>query len=495
MIANSQDRQGMLINSRDRQGILVNSQDEQDRPSKNIPAFIIALCIYLCILLVSVFSVFSHRSSLISALSETAGSIAFSVANAIDTELLALSIEEGGGFQHHMQAFLDVIIYNMPELACLSVMFPYDNERFIYFASAGYPELQGVVASPELYGPEPWRAMAENRVVKTDVYHTEEWGALIGAFAPIMGAAGQAVAVVGAETDVSYISAAVLQFVLIIALFNLLAIVVAIFFIHICSKRRRLAVLSSKIQTMSAEVDSGADRISESTLNFLASFEAQTEIMDDVVDAANKLMEKAYKNAEDAKNANRLSSKVQSIAEEGTLHMQEMSEAMKEIIYSSQEVAKAVDAIRRIASLTKLLALNASTEAARAGEIGNGFSAVAEEVRSLALSSNQAAKEATEILEKSLSRVDFGATKSVHTAGALRSIVEAVTVVAEAVSYIVSASDEQVAEVSRIRNDIENVHLSVQGDIRMAKDNAAISEELASQSHALKGLIESDVRK
>ena len=251
-----------------------------------------------------------------------------------------------------------------------------------------------------------------------------------------------------------------------------------------------VSALVCEIQSVSAEVETGADDIALSTQKFMTSFEEQTEVMDGVTDAANKLMEKANKNAEDAKSANMLSLKVQEIAEEGTRHMQEMSEAMKEIIHSSKEITKVVSVIESIAFQTNLLALNASVEAARAGEHGKGFSVVAEEVRNLAQRSDEAAKETAAMLTKSLNRVDFGASKSVQTAGALRSIVEATAAVAEAVDNIVRASDEQVEEVSKIRGNIKHVHLSVQEDINMVQDNAAISEELSGQAHMLKSLVE-----
>ena len=48
------------------------------------------------------------------------------------------------------------------------------------------------------------------------------------------------------------------------------------------------------------------------------------------------------------------------------------------------------------------------------------FAIVAEEVRNLAMRSDQAAKNTSEILARSLERVDFGAAKSVQTAGSLK---------------------------------------------------------------------------
>ena len=251
-----------------------------------------------------------------------------------------------------------------------------------------------------------------------------------------------------------------------------------------------IGALIFEIQNVSAGVADGAEKISSTSQEFMSSFEEQTAIMEEVTDAANKLMEKANKNATEAKYANDLTIKVQGIATEGTKYMLELTDAMKEIIKSSKETAAVVGIIESIAFQTNLLALNASVEAARAGEHGKGFSVVAEEVRNLAARSDTAAKDTSVMLANSLKRVDFGAARAVQTAGTLRSIVEAATVVTEAMATIVTASDEQAEEVSKIRGNIESVHESVKLDIAMVQGNASISEELSVQANILKGLVE-----
>ncbi|WP_257236638.1 methyl-accepting chemotaxis protein, partial [Nostoc sp. 'Peltigera malacea cyanobiont' DB3992] len=76
----------------------------------------------------------------------------------------------------------------------------------------------------------------------------------------------------------------------------------------------------------------------------------------------------------------------------------ETTRKVKRLAESSQEISKIVALISQIASRTNLLALNASIEAARAGDAGRGFAIVADEVRQLADKSAKSLKEIEQIV-------------------------------------------------------------------------------------------------
>ena len=175
-------------------------------------AIIAVVLTLLCTGIISAFSIFLYRNSVIESFMGRVGYIAITVATTIDAEQLALSAEaEMDEFWHYVQETLDTILDGMDELTFLYVMFPY-GDTFVYFASAGWPELHGVVEDPDIFEGEPWQAMAERRITTTTPQDAGDWGVLVSGFAPIYDSSGNAFAVVGADIDVAFINAQVFQF-------------------------------------------------------------------------------------------------------------------------------------------------------------------------------------------------------------------------------------------------------------------------------------------
>ena len=89
-------------------------------------------------------------------------------------------------------------------------------------------------------------------------------------------------------------------------------------------------------------------------------------------------------------------------------HMGKLQQTMQALLGKSREIGEIVGLIDGIAYRTNILALNASVEAAKAGESGRGFAVVAQEVRSLALRSADSAKRISDIVVRSTDDIEQG---------------------------------------------------------------------------------------
>ncbi len=133
---------------------------------------------------------------------------------------------------------------------------------------------------------------------------------------------------------------------------------------------------------------------------------------------------------------------------------------------AAQKIGEVISLIQDIAEQTNLLALNATIEAARAGEAGKGFAVVASEVKELA---TQTAK-ATEAIAEQITSIQNETDSSVD---AIRVISETMTEVSAATEAIAAAIEEQGASTSEISN---NVQQAAAGSNEVAQNITGVSQ-------------------
>lgn len=248
-------------------------------------------------------------------------------------------------------------------------------------------------------------------------------------------------------------------------------------------------VLTS-IALASEQVSAGSQQMSESSIALSQGATEQAGSIEELSASIEEISSQTKQNADNASQANRLAVSAKANAEAGNQQMREMLKAMQEINYSSTNISKIIKVIDDIAFQTNILALNAAVEAARAGQHGKGFAVVAEEVRNLAARSAEAAKETTDMIENSIKKVESGSDIANETAGALAKIVGDIGQVADLVSNIAAASNEQASGIVQINQGIMQVSEVVQTNSATSEESAAASEELASQAALLKMQVE-----
>ncbi len=149
-------------------------------------------------------------------------------------------------------------------------------------------------------------------------------------------------------------------------------------------------------------------------------------------------------------------------AKEGTLSVNATVEGMRAIAESSDQISEIISVITEIAEQTNLLALNAAIEAARAGAHGKGFAVVADEVGKLAQRSSEAAKEITQLIKDSGSRVTEGTNLTDQSALALRKIADGGEVNMKAIEDISQTANILARGASEIHTMMEELNTLAQ---------------------------------
>ncbi len=166
--------------------------------------------------------------------------------------------------------------------------------------------------------------------------------------------------------------------------------------------------------------------------------------------------------------------------------MEELTSAMEDISESSLQISGIIKTIEDISFQTNILALNASVEAARAGNFGKGFAVVADEVQSLANKSSVAAKDITKLIENSMDLVKHGTSLSGDTTQALSVGVSGSQNTAELIQKIADSAQQQAMSLEQLTAGINQISDVVHTNTITAEKSASTASELYKQAGELK---------
>lgn len=246
-----------------------------------------------------------------------------------------------------------------------------------------------------------------------------------------------------------------------------------------------IRTMTEELRKIVGDVRMGTDammvatsEIASGNADLSARTESQASSLEETASSMEELTSTVKQNADNARQANQLVVSASESAVKGGQVVSKVVDTMGSIKDSSRKIVDIIGVIDSIAFQTNILALNAAVEAARAGEQGRGFAVVASEVRNLAQRSAGAAKEIKALIGDSVEKVELG-NKLVDQAGTtMQEIVTSVKMVADIMSEISAASQEQ-------SSGIEQVNQAVGQMDEMTQQNAALVEQAAAAAESL----------
>jgi methyl-accepting chemotaxis protein len=240
----------------------------------------------------------------------------------------------------------------------------------------------------------------------------------------------------------------------------------------------RLADLFSAVRAGVSGVSHAAREIAVANQDLSQRTRTSAQVIEGVVNGVGQYVEQLDACGQRIDEAGAVVQRMRVDAAHARHQMHKLDERMQALSRRSREIGEIVELIDQLSFRTNILALNASIEAAKAGEAGRGFAVVAQEVRSLAKRSTESARRIGDIVGRSTDDIAQGNALAGEAATALRANDVQVTRIHDEMQQIVALTRAG-------QQSSQNILSELRGLSELTQENHRLVEQMASASTAL----------
>ena len=183
--------------------------------------------------------------------------------------------------------------------------------------------------------------------------------------------------------------------------------------------------------------------------------------------------------------------------------METIAESIMKLSEQSLAIGDITSAVNDLAEQSNLLSVNASIEAAKAGELGRGFAVVAQEVKALAEQSKQATTQIRTILndvqkatakavltaEKGGKAVEMGMKQVLQSGDSIKTLSESISEAALVANQIAASSQQQLIGVEQVVVAIQNINQATSQNVTGTKQVETSAGDLNKLGLLLKEIV------
>ncbi|MDR2352938.1 MAG: methyl-accepting chemotaxis protein [Deltaproteobacteria bacterium] len=274
------------------------------------------------------------------------------------------------------------------------------------------------------------------------------------------------------------------QIITVVSLIIMLIILGAVsVFVH--NATTKLANLANDLDGVASEIDQLSMTTSDIATKLEEDSEAQLASITKTSDAIKDITSQIEASVEYS-NQCREGMRMAGIeVQRGEKTAMEVKTAMRGISRTTNEITKILNTMQGIAFQTNLLALNASVEAARAGETGQGFAVVAEEVRSLAMRSNEAAQTTDSMMDGAVKGAKEGERHAENLTEGFDRIGQSAKEMTQNVEKISETSHEQRNSVELVSSNLRELNQTVETNSSLARQSLDNSRAFTEKAETL----------